>query len=292
MLKARHPALAFSNKGSKQPQFWILEILAGNSAETFTNRGIFCCWIVYLGGRSRMKQVCQQDTKKCKTRHCNWSLEGSGTPGLICSDHPPAISFAPTLVPACGPGASAMSRPGRNVRHRRSYVAFLPALNTSTFQYHFQRYLNQEWAFIRLGRHREPDASECLRKFDGGYQLHSGQSLWGAWEQQFQDCSKLRGRYIIFCPALRQSRAWRLDTFAVSKVGELMSQVWASDLEDDVLYRLANQVGALLIFDLGGWVHAIYLGRHLTQVRGSNIHSEMAEYFLFFFFFSLIRIGL
>lgn len=133
-----------------------------------------------------------------------------------------------------------MSRPGRSVRHRRSYVAFLPALNISSFQYHFRRYLSQEWQWTRLGRHREPDATECLRKFDGGYQLHSGQSLWGAWEQQFQDCNTLRGRYIIFCPALRQSRAWRLDTFAVSKVGELMSQVWASE-EDEVLYRLANQ---------------------------------------------------
>lgn len=180
-----------------------------------------------------------------------WSLEGSDTPGLICSDHPPSISFTPTQALA----------PCRRVAMSD---AFLPASKTSTFQSHFQRYLGQEWAFILQGRHREPDASECLRKFDGGYQLHSGQSLWGAWEQQFQDCSKLRGRYIIFCPALRQSRAWRLDTFAVSKVGELMSQVWASEAEDEVLYRLANQVGALLIFDLAFWVYAVYLGRHLT----------------------------
>ena len=240
MLKARHFALAFSDKGSKQPQFWILEILAGDSVETFTNRGIFCCWILYPEGRIRYASKTQQDD--ARPGHCMWSLEGSDTPGLICSD-------TQALAPC---------------RRVAMSDAFLPASNTSTFQYHFQRYLGQEWAFIRQGRQCEPDASECLRKFDGGYRLHSGQSLWGAWEQQFQDCSKLRGRYIIFCPALRQSRAWRLDTFAVSKVGELMSQVWANEVEDEVLYRLANQVGALLIFDLASWVYAVYLGRHLT----------------------------
>ena len=50
----------------------------------------------------------------------------------------------------------------------------------------------------------------------------------------------------------------------MSKVGELMSQVWANEVEDEVLYRLANQVGALLIFDLASWVYAVYLGQHLT----------------------------
>ena len=151
MLKARHFALAFSDKGSKQLPFWILEILAGDSVETFTNRRIFCCWILYPEGRSRYASKTQQDD--ARRGHCMWSLEGSDTPGLICSD-------TQALAPC---------------RRVAMSDAFLPASNTSTFQYHFQRYLGQEWAFIRQGRHREPDASECLRKFDGviGYTVAS-----------------------------------------------------------------------------------------------------------------------
>ncbi|CAK9107265.1 unnamed protein product [Durusdinium trenchii] len=85
------------------------------------------------------------------------------------------------------------------------------------FVAYFDRYLKEEWFALTGGRvrHTTPDAP-CLRSFDADPRLltASGGSLWGGVRrmlQQLKKCSFLGGRYVIFAPALLQSRAWRLE---------------------------------------------------------------------------------
>lgn len=59
--------------------------------------------------------------------------------------------------------------------------------------------------------------------------------------QQLKKCSFLGGRYVIFAPALLQSRAWRLEASGMGPIGEVLSQVWASEAEVELESRIQSQ---------------------------------------------------
>ena len=50
---------------------------------------------------------------------------------------------------------------------------------------------------------------------------------------------------MFFCHALLQSRSWRLNSEQVGKHGKLMSELWQSEAEEEVVHQFLTQVGGL-----------------------------------------------
>lgn len=123
----------------------------------------------------------------------------------------------------------------------------------------FERYIHHEWKlFARPRRPRlKQDASDCLKHFDAEshFWKASGASLWDDfWEDDLELCEEIgQSRYVFFCHALPQSRAWRLEASRMGHIGQVLSEVWADEAEEEILSTLRRQVTQEIVQKLGKW---------------------------------------
>lgn len=123
----------------------------------------------------------------------------------------------------------------------------------------FERYIHHEWKlFARPRRPRlQQDASDCLKHFDAEshFWKASGASLWDDfWEDDLELCEEIgQSRYVFFCHALPQSRAWRLEASRMGHIGQVLSEVWADEAEEEILSTLRRQVAQEIVEKLGKW---------------------------------------
>ena len=120
------------------------------------------------------------------------------------------------------------------------------ALEWSSFAHSYGRYLHREWKLFTQRPRLKQDASDCLKHFDAEshFWKASGASLWDDfWEDDLEVCGELgQTRYVFFCHALPQSRAWRLEASRMGHIGQVLSEIWADEAEEEILTTLRRQV--------------------------------------------------